>query len=245
MQRDPIGYADSANLELYARSSPSRFTDPNGLQSIPNLGTAEQLQRLAAERTQCRASIAMRIMTILARRIARGPLVNRISNALAGNLYELQDDNNELATWPGMYAYMTLTYRTLLKAQRLTPGVWTDITVYPLSAKRLIGNEFKIKAMKTFDTAWWLNGPHDVIVAGKMSACLGKDKVLVRNLKMNWEWHDEIDGKSYGEMRSNEENEFATSLEGTYDVVVDKYGAANFNIIIYFKHEYDSREFYL
>ena len=93
-------------------------------------------------------------------------------------------------------------------------------------------------------TFFWLNHDHyGVYAEGTIEACGEYPWTIFSNAKVNWEWKDEIDAKTYGEALGEQANLKSQGyakwlpvlVEGTYDLASDKVLDLEFDLNVHWK----------
>jgi hypothetical protein len=218
MQRDPLGYVDGMNLYEFVGGRAIWKVDPFGLQTIGS-----------------------KIFERIFRRFVLGTAVpNKVNR-----LFYFNDDEDELPRAPEIRQQMNKFYDSHFRTngKRLPENVWQDVTILYQDAKKRV-RPWRMEQRFLFDTGFWLNGAHSVMVKGNMQVCRNENVFHVRNLDMQWEWWDEIDAKTWSKLREDGHSIIASFAEGVlWHYVMDGFLDMEFHICVKFSDTADYATF--
>jgi hypothetical protein len=126
-------------------------------------------------------------------------------------------------------------YVKFFESQCIAEGEWRRIDIPFQSAQKLAGQFTMVSGGAYFSTAWWLGGAHDVKVHGNARVCKTGYRWYVKDLQAQWQWHDQIDAHDYATLVKQNADGVVVAFEGTWDILIDKVMAADFEVIIHFR----------
>jgi RHS repeat-associated protein len=241
--QDPIGERGGWNLYAYTQNAPTQKIDLLGRLFIPatpsNPGIGHIPDFGGGPSGLCPLYVKIIAILLMRNQVQVPWLMDLFSPT--GELYELTDEFHELRSHPRIRTKMNQFYLTYLNSLSLRGG-WHKVEIPFQSAPPIVG-PFYMDTKVFGDTGFWLNGAHDVRVHGSVEVCREGDVYLFRNLEAKWQWHDEIDGRSYLELYRDHAPWYSIVIEGSYDWYFDKIRDMDYYVIIHFEDKAEEGKF--
>lgn len=217
-KRDPIEEQGGSNLYALLNNNSINFMDKNG-----------------------EISLASKIMTRLGGRVAKIPLFG-----LSGVIHNwisysdpivFEDEEKEVASFS--HSFAPLEMRTSVNRQALRQTQFIAVSVDKFNAAKKYGYNGVITISGDFpSTEWWLGSTSVYMMSIEYKARCQAGWIYYKDVKINYEWHDNIDANSFiesykaGNLFSSFGGFVSNTLEGMWDIVMDKIAGVDYKIII-------------
>jgi len=232
---EPVPGQGPPNPYLYLRGNPLLGAGAAGLQED---SASEGKEASAAGSHESLLRKVLAILRSRAKWIFTGALAPLI-NTLSGNTYELDDELLEIQK--AAKGDIDNFYRKLIENSKecLTQD-WQRIDVPEQNAVHAVGQDvFQAYSEHVTSAAWWLHKAAKVMVRGELEAMRREDAtVYIRNLNIDWAWHDDIDARSIAQANPKTVKGWLAALtEWNWDIIMDKLVNADFHVVIRWKDE--------
>ena len=217
IKRDPI--EEEGGMNLYS------ITQNNTLNAIDYLGTM---------------SLGAKIMVRWGGRVLKGlTLPGIIHNHLSySSPISFDDEENELADFAFMPTLLEIRADAIKR--NLNSKKFIDFSIGKFNAAPKYGTQGIFVMSGPFpSTGWWLGSTAVYNIAIDYQAACGPNVIYYKNVKIKYEWRDNIDANSYLEAMNKgafdkyfSASTYINTIEGTWDLIMEKIAGSDYKIII-------------